>query len=298
MDQHQAMAYFRRVVETGSMAAAARDLGCSRSVISKHLAWLEQWTSSRLLARTTRSMQLTDAGKRFYDYCRRVGEETEQMLASMGQRKNEVSGRLVIGAPVSLTLAALSGHLVAFQQAYPGITLDVRLGDNLSDLIRDGVDVALRARADLEDSTLVATSLATIERVVCASQAYWAEHGMPATPQDLQRHDCLSYLLGSDMQAWEFTVEGRIFRAEVRGRMCSDNTLLLIQFMVEGAGVGLVPEVMVEPQLRDGTLVRALQAYRAVPRTLFAVYPSRAHLPQKVSAFIGFMRQRLGASLA
>lgn len=298
MDQQQAMAYFRRIVETGSMAAAARDLGCSRSVVSKHLAWLEQWTSSRLLARTTRSLQLTDAGKRFYEYCRRVEEETEQMLASMSQRKNEVSGRLVIGAPLSLTLTALSAPLAAFQRAHPGITLDVRLGDSISDLIRDGVDVALRARADLEDSTLVATSLATIERVVCASPAYWREHGMPATPEDLHRHNCLTYLLGSDAQAWEFASEGKTFRAAVSGRMCSDNTLLIIQFMLEGAGVGLVPEVMVQPQLRSGALVRALSGYRAVPRTLYAVYPTRKHLPQKVSAFIGFMRERLGAGTA
>jgi DNA-binding transcriptional LysR family regulator len=295
MDRYLAMECFCRIVETGSFAAAARDLNCSRSVISKYIAFLEQWTQSRLLARTTRQMQLTSAGEHFYAYCRRAACETGEMLQRLKFDQQQLTGRLVVEAPVSLTLAAMSAHFLAFQAAYPGITLDVRLNDNVSDLVREGVDVALRARADLDDSSLIAIPLAQIERVVCGAPAYLAQHGMPAAPSDLERLNCLSYVLGSDAQSWEFSKDGNRFSVAAGGSLRSNNSLLLVEAMLQGVGIGLVPNMIVESHLRSGRLVPVLSNYRSDARTLFAVYPSRSHLPQKVSAFIQFLKSRLQA---
>jgi DNA-binding transcriptional LysR family regulator len=293
MDRHQAMECFRRIVETGSFAAAARDLNCSRSVVSKYMAFLEAWTQSRLLARTTRQQQLTTAGERFYAYCCKIAAETEGMLQEVAAG-HSLSGRLVLDAPVSLTLTTLSPHLLAFQQAYPSVTLDIRLNDNLSDLVRDGVDLALRARGSLDDSSLVATPLAKIERVLCAAPGYWARHGKPATPHDLKQHNCLSYLLASDVQSWEFDREGERFSIDVRGSLRSNNSLMLVEAMLQGVGLALIPAPLVQRHLDSGQLETALDGYHAETRTLYAVYPSRVHLPHKVRALVSFLQARLG----
>lgn len=170
MDRHQAFQCFCRVVETGGFAAAARDLDHSPSMITKTIQQLEEWTGSRLLARTTRRMQLTEAGERFYAYCRRVLDDTERTLSALRAAHGELCGRLVLAVPVSLTLSFLKDHLHAFQSAHPGIELEVRLSDRPVDLVRDGVDVALRGRAQLEDSSLVAVPLMVMHRAVAAAR--------------------------------------------------------------------------------------------------------------------------------
>lgn len=293
MDRHLAMDCFRRIVETGSFAAAARDLDYSRSIVSKYMAFLEQWTQSRLLARTTRQMQLTDAGERFYAYCCTVAAETEAMLQAIDRDGSSMSGRLVVEAPVSLTLAAFAPHFLAFQAEHPQLTLDLRLNDSVSDLVREGVDVALRARASLDDSSLIAVPLATIDRVLCAAPGYWARHGKPATPDALRGHNCLAYLLASDVQSWDFYTDAEHRSIEVQGSLRSNNSLMLVEALLQGAGVALLPLALVQEHLRSGRLETALDSYRTDARTLYAVYPSRQHLPHKVRALIAFLKQRL-----
>lgn len=293
MDRHTAMHCFCRVVEQGSLSAAARDLNLSNSVVTKAVQSLEDWTGCRLLARTTRNMQPTQAGERFYAFCVRMLSEVEDALTDVRAVGQGLTGRLVVAAPASLTLSTLAPHLHAFQQAHPQIELEVQLHDRAVDMVRDGIDVALRGRAALEDSTLVAVPLMELARVVCAAPAYWARHGRPATPQDLVQHNCMHYLLGEDREAWSFDGPDGVVRVPVRGNFRSDNSLLLIDAMRRGAGLGLVPALMVQEALAQGTLQTALEDFRAQPRRLFALYPSRAHLAAKVQAFVAFLRARL-----
>lgn len=296
MDRHLAIQCFCRVVETGSFAAAARDLDCSRSAVTKYVQFLEDWTASRLLERTTRAMQLTEAGERFYAYGRRVLADTEQTLTAIAADRAEVSGRLVVAAPVSMTLACLSEHLHAFMQAHPAVQMDVRLSDIQVDLIREGVDVALRGQAQLDDSSLVAVPVMQFERTVCASPAYWLAHGHPERPADLVHHNCLPYLLAGDATRWQFTGPDGVHEVAVQGNFRADNSLLLVDAMCRGLGVGLVPTVMMRDELQAGRLVPTLTAYRLEPRQLFAVYPSRDHLPERVRAFVRFLKARLSGA--
>ncbi|MCZ4317283.1 LysR family transcriptional regulator [Comamonadaceae bacterium G21597-S1] len=299
MDRYLAMTCFCKVVETGTLAGAGRALDLSPSVVTKYMQQLESWTSSRLLARTTRALQLTEAGEQFHAYCLRVLADTDQTLGLLREQRGEPAGRLVVFAPVSLTLSVLAPHLHVFQQQHAAITLELRLDDRAVNLVRDGVDVALRGQAQLEDSSLVATRLMELPRVVCAAPSYWRTHGLPQAPEALQQHDCFDYLLGSDAGHWRFECDGgRSQTVVVRGSLRSDNTLLLIDAMLRGRGVGLVPRPMVADALADGRLEPALQDWRAAPRQLFAVYASRAHLPGKVQAFIAFLRTRLGTDQA
>jgi DNA-binding transcriptional LysR family regulator len=297
MDRHLAMQCFCRVVETGSFAAAARDFDHSPSMVTKYIRYLEQWAACRLLARTTRTMQMTEAGERFYAYCRRVIDDTEQTLGALRSATAEVAGRLVVGVPVSLTLSFLKDHLHAFQQAHPAVELELRLSDRPVDLIREGVDVALRGQAQLEDSSLVAVPLMVMERAVAASPLYWRQHGKPDHPQALAPLNCLPYLLGTDAARWQFDgADGRHVVA-ARGSFRADNSLLIIDAMVRGVGVGLVPRLMMRSELRDGRLETALDDYRTEPRSVHAVYASREHLPERVRGLVRFLKERLrGAS--
>jgi DNA-binding transcriptional LysR family regulator len=294
MDRHLAIQCFCRVVETGSFAAAARDLDCSRSVVTKYIQYLEEWTASRLLARTTRTMQLTQAGEQFYSYCKRVVQDTDATLSAIRDAAGKPRGRLVVAAPVSITLGWLAPHLHDFREAHPDIELELRLSDKTSDLVREGVDVALRGQARLEDSTLVATPLAVMERQLVAAPAYWRRVGKPRHPRELDPRHCLPYLLGSDALQWRFFGPEGEFAVDVQGPLRTDNTLFLLDALRRGMGVGLVPEVLVAQ--RGAGLAPALTSWRTEPRSLFAVYPSRAYLPARTTALVRFLKARLAGN--
>ncbi len=293
MDRHQALHCFCRVVETGGFAAAARDLDLSPSLVTKTIQQLEEWSGSRLLARTTRRMQLTEAGERFYAYCRRVIDDTERTLGAIRAAQGQLGGRLVLAVPVSLTLSFLKDSLYAFQAAHPSIELELRLSDRPVDLVRDGVDVALRGQGQLEDSSLVAVPLMAMERAVAAAPDYWRRHGKPHHPAALASHNALAYLLGSDATRWAFDGPGGPQSVEVHGTFRADNSLLLIDAMLRGLGVGLVPRVMMRNEIAEGRLETALDDWHAPPRQLFAVYPSREHLPERVRTLVRFLKDRL-----
>lgn len=294
MDRHLAMQCFCRVVETGSFAAAARDLDCSRSVVTKYVQYLEDWTQSRLIARTTRAMQLTQAGEQFYEYCKRVVRDTEDTLGAIRDAGATPTGRLVVAAPVSITLGWLGDLLHDFASEHPAIELEVRLSDHASDLVREGIDVALRGRGPLEDSSLVAVPLCSLERAVAAAPSFWKQHGLPAHPRDLQPRHCLPYLLGSDAFHWRFTGPDGVHSLMPAGRIRTDNSLLLLDAMRRGLGVGLVPTVLLDKA--GASLQRVLTEWRTEPRNLFAVYASRRYPPARTTALVRYLRRRLAGN--
>ena len=291
MDKQEAMICFCRVVDAGSFAAAARDMGCSPSLVTKQVKLLEQWTASRLIARSTRSLQLTDAGHRFYKYCRHVLDETESMLSDMQIGASRLAGKLVVAAPASLTLGHVGRAIQDFAALHPGVQLEVHLSDHTTDLIKEGVDVALRGKGRLEDSSLVALPLWRFSRVLIASEGYIARHGEPSTPNDLRHHDCLGYTLGSDAACWVFNdPDGQRIEVEVTGSIFSDSSAFLVDAVSRDLGIALVPGVLIagKTQLRS-----LLTNWSVEPRTLFAVYVNRAFVPAKTSAFVKFLRQKL-----
>jgi DNA-binding transcriptional LysR family regulator len=296
VDRHLALQCFCRVVEAGSFAAAARDLNFSPSMVTKSVQWLESWTGNRLIARTTRRMQLTEAGERFYAFCRRVIADTDETLGELRAAAGALGGRVVVAVPVSLTLSFLQDHLHAFQAEHPDIELELRLSDRPVDLVREGVDLALRGQSQPEDSSLVAVPLMSMDRAVAASPAYWRRHGKPEHPSALARHNCLAYLLGGDAARWVFEgAEGRHV-VDVQGSLRADNSLVLVDAMRRGVGVGLVPRVLMQAELAGGALETALDDWRVPPRQVFAIYPSRRHLPRRVRALVRFLQQRLAPS--
>jgi DNA-binding transcriptional LysR family regulator len=202
----------------------------------------------------------------------------------------------VLAVPVSLTLSFLKDLLHAFQAAHPGIELELRLSDRQVDLVRDGVDLALRGQAQLEDSSLIAVPLMEMQRAVAAAPDYWRRHGKPEHPLALASHNCLSYLLGSDASRWAFHGPGGPHSVEVRGSLRVDNSLMLIDAMLRGIGVGLVPRLMMQGAIAEGRLETVLEDWRTEPRQVFAVYPSREHLPERVRTLVRFLKERLATA--
>ena len=289
------IAVFVRVVERGSFTLAADDLELSRAVVSKYLTRLEDRLGARLLNRTTRRLSLTEAGAALFEASRGALERIEDAEQAIAHLQSAPRGRLRVSAPMSFGILHLGPAFADFAQAFPDVTLDVRLDDRFVNLVEEQVDVAVRIGA-LTDSSLVARRLAPARSVVCASPAYLAEHGEPETPQDLASHDCLLYSYQSTANVWRFTDrDGNETPVAVTGSLRVNNGIVLAEAAVAGRGVLMTPTFYVGHLLRAGKLRAILPGYRLLPElAVHAVWPQRGYVPPKVRAFVDFLAQRFG----
>ncbi|HEY4637178.1 MAG TPA: LysR family transcriptional regulator, partial [Burkholderiales bacterium] len=234
------MLVFSKVVEAGSLSAAARELGVSTAVVSRTLAALEARLGVRLVNRTTRSLHLTDEGASYYETSQRILAEIDEADAAVTSRRIEPQGVLKVALPASFGHQHIAPLVPRFAQRYPKVELALSLSDRSINLIEEGFDLAVRI-AELKDSSLAARKLAPNRRVVCASPAYLREHGEPKTPQDLTRHNCLvaSWEHGFAM-TWEYkSPTGKRGSVRVTGRYACDNWEVLREWAVAGLGVAL-----------------------------------------------------------
>lgn len=292
MDKLVAMRTFRRVVELGGFAAAARDLGLSNAAVSKHVAELEAHLGATLLTRTTRRLSVTEAGRGYYDRCARILDDVREADIAVRELQTAPRGLLRVNAPMSFGLKHLSPILPEFMARYPEVRVDLAMNDRVVDLIEEGFDVALRIRAELADSSLIARRLASVRRVLCASPAYLAKHGAPVAAEDLARHRCLVYSLSEAPNAWTLRRPGGEVTVKVEGWLTANSSLVLRDALLNGGGVALVPTFLIGSDLDDGRLTRILGDHEAAGRTLFAVYPPGRHLSPKVRAFVDFLAER------
>lgn len=197
------MESFAAVVEHGSFTAAAEQLNVSKPVISKQVSQLEHQLGARLLNRTTRRLHLTEAGERFYLHCRRALDEAIEAELAIATLQTEPQGTLRITAPQCLALSLFKEAMPAFQARYPKIRLELSISGRMVDLVQEGFDAALRI-GELEDSSLIARRLATARFMVCASPAYWQQHGRPTHPRELAEHNCLIYSESAQPRQWGF----------------------------------------------------------------------------------------------
>ncbi len=290
------MLVFSKVVQAGSLSAAARELGVSTAVVSRTLAALETRLGVRLVNRTTRSLHLTDEGASYYETSQRILAEIDEADAAVTSRRIEPQGVLKVALPASFGHQHIAPLVPRFAQRYPKVELALSLSDRSINLIEEGFDLAVRI-AELKDSSLAARKLAPNRRVVCASPAYLREHGEPKTPQDLTKHNCLvaSWEHGFAM-AWEYkSPVGKRGTVRVTGRYACDNWEVLREWAVAGLGVALKSTWDVRRQLEEGTLVPLLPGYDfGTDVAIYAVYPHRRHLPAKTRAFIDFLAESFG----
>jgi DNA-binding transcriptional LysR family regulator len=294
MDRLAALEAFARVAETGSFSAAARAMGLSKSLISRQVSALEAELGSRLIARTTRSLTLTEAGRGYYEQVARILAQMEEADLSVSQLQATPRGKLRVNAPMSFSLLRLAPALPDFLALYPEIDVDIAMNDRRVDLMEEGFDLAIRI-GRLADSSLVARKLGPMQRIVCASPAYFAEHGLPTVPADLKGHACLCYSNADTVDEWRFSEpDGRPITVEVKGRVRANNGDLLRIAALRGLGLVDLPSFLVGADIEAGTLVPVLHSFIRQEGGIYAVYPHARYLPPKIRVFIDFLADRWG----
>lgn len=294
MDRIGDIALFLRVLDLGSISAAARQLDLSVAVASQRLKRLEQELGVRLLHRTTRRLQATAEGHALAARGRMLVEELEALGQSLRQAGSEVSGTLRVTMSASFGRQHVSPLLPDFMALYPGVRLHIHLSDQLVDLVQEGFDLAIRIGA-LDDSGLVARRIASNQRVLCASPAFLQRHGTPGTPADLARLDCLLLFGRHGRQTnWQLQgPDGAWHEVAVSGPLESNLGELLRDAAVAGQGIATHSLWHVADDLADGRLVRVLPEYQLRDTGIHAVMPERRYIPPRVRVFVDFLAARL-----
>lgn len=292
MDRLQGMAVFARVAELGSFSLAARQLGLSKSMVSKHVTALEERLGVRLLNRTTRRLALTEAGAVYRDHCARVVQDVDEADLAASQHSEAPRGRLRISAPMSFGFLQLGPLLPEFMALYPALEVELILDDRVVDLLEEGVDVAVRI-GQLADSSLIARRLASARTLCVAGPAYLARAGRPQAPADLGRHNCLRYSYRRQPDDWSFARGGEQVRVRVRGNLQANNGDVLRAAARGGVGIVCLPDFLLGEDLGTGALVHLLSDWEAPEVPIHAVFPSQRHPSAKLRAFIDFLVRRL-----
>lgn len=292
MDQLSAMRAFVRVVQTGSFSATGREMKTSQTTISKKVAALEKKIGVKLLARSSRDHALTPAGARYYQTCVDILGELDEAETAARSETASPQGTVRISAPVAFGRILLAPIMAEFFQRYPDIKVDLRLSDRHTDLISDGIDVAIRAR-QLEDSTLVARHLFDNPMLVLAAPSYLDRNGTPKKPDDLTQHNCLIYSGMQEVNIWRFTKEDKEHSVAVSGNFQSDNGDVLLEVALTGMGIVILPIWMVESHIKAGRLKQVMSDYLGQNLPFNAVYLQSRYTPLKVRCLIDYLKDKL-----
>ncbi|VCU70421.1 HTH-type transcriptional regulator DmlR [Pigmentiphaga humi] len=289
MDRFTVMKSFVSVVETSSFSVAARALGLSRALVSRHIADLEQQVGARLLNRTTRSVTLTEAGISHFDFCQRILAEIKEEEESLRGLRERPEGALGIVSPKWIGSLDLGDAIASFAAEYPLIKVRLELGgmsDRTHEFLSSGYEIAFQTKY-LRDSSVMVKKMATLQFVVCASPAYLARSRRPMEPRDLLEHKCLVH---TNDPIWHFTTEEEKLRIKVENVAFSSNTFLVLQkAAVQGLGIAMLPLRSALRELREGELEIVLPGFKVPDRPLYAIYAPGAHRIRKIQCFLDFI---------
>lgn len=297
MDRITDLQLFLRVLDLGSISAAARSLDLSVGVASQRLKRLERALGVKLLHRSTRQLHATPEGIALAEQGRSLIEDLEALTSSLRQAGKDVAGTLRVTVPAAFGRQYISPLLPQFLHRYPSLRVSIDMSDTLVDLVGEGFDLAIRI-GQLEDSSLVARRLAANRRVLCAAPSYLKRRGTPQHPQELAEHDCL-LMLGpkGPRDQWTLTApDGTVASMRVRGRLESNMGEAIREAALAGLGISLHSLWHVCDDLRNGRLVLVLPDYRLADSAIYAVMPPRRMVLPRVRAFIDFVSEQLHPS--
>ncbi|WPZ35882.1 LysR family transcriptional regulator [Thalassobaculum sp. OXR-137] len=300
MDRLQALQLFARVVERGTISAAGRSLGLSKTVASKRLQDLEADLNISLLNRTTRHVSATEAGQALYDRIVPMIRDMDAIIEQITENSETPSGVLRILARRSFGMLHVVPTLPAFRTAYPEVSVDLHLTETVEIAPSHGVDIAIRLGQPSEKS-LSWQRLTTDRRMLCASPDYFRQNGTPASLGDVDRHNCLAYGQEAEPAVWVSEHLGQRQDVVVSGSLRSNSGEVLRQAALDGLGLTLLPEWMVAWDVAAGRLQTCLDQLRLYPAgygaEIYAVYRRDPRLPRKVEAFLGHLQRHLGTHL-
>ncbi|WP_088893231.1 LysR family transcriptional regulator [Leptolyngbya ohadii] len=294
MDKFDSIRAFTQVVNSGGFAAAAREMGLSRSAVNKLVIALEDELGVQLLHRSTRVVTPSEAGLAFYERCVEILASLEEAERSIAQLHDEPRGRLRINAPMSFGTMVLAPALADFLAQYPDLQVQLTLSDRFIDPIEEGFDVTVRIAEPQESASLIIKPLATVERILCAAPAYLETHGAPQTIDELRHHSCLHYGQLAIENQWTLIGAAEVQTIPVKGVLCSNNGEVLREAAVRGLGITVLPAFIVAQELQQGTLQRVLPDYQASELAISVIYPVNRHLSTKVRLLTDFLQERFG----
>ncbi|MBM0744849.1 LysR family transcriptional regulator (plasmid) [Phormidium sp. CLA17] len=296
MDRLDCIQSFVRVVEAGSFSAVARELNTSQPTISKQIAALEDYLDVQLLARSTRKLQLTQEGERFFEHCQEVLDAAAAAEASVGQRQNPV-GTLRVSCPVAFGQHVLMPCIKDFLDRYPDIKLDLTLSDRFIDLVEEGTDLALRI-GQVNDPTLITHHLGLTRRVTVGATTYFCKHPEPQTPEALVNHNCIVYTRLATGNEWHFQQPtGETVQVMAKGNLQTDNSTIIREAVLSGLGVAVCPVWLFGDLLNSDSLRIVLREYQPVPLPIHAVYRRGRFIPAKVRCFIKYLTNEFKLNL-
>lgn len=287
MDRIDAMQAFVTVAELNGFAPAARRLKLSPSAVTRLVAALEERLGARLLQRTTRSVALTDAGRRYLERARRILADIEEAEADAEGERTVPSGRLVVSAPAGFGRLHVSPVMIAYLKRHREVSAELRLEDRMVNLVEDGIDCAVRI-GQLADSSLVARHVGDMRRIVVASPAYLKAHGEPRTPEALADHQTIRFGPWSD---WRFDKDGRELRIALAPRLVTNNADAALQYAEAGGGLTRVLAYQAADAIKRGKLRIVLAGFEQPKLPIHIVYPTSRLLSAKVRAFIDLVTE-------
>lgn len=298
MDRLEAMSMLVAVVEAGSFSAASRKLGIPLATLSRKVSELEAHLNARLLLRSNRKLTLTHAGSTYFTACKQVLERVHEIEHLAAGEEGTPRGDLVVTAPIVLGRLHLLPIIEEFLAAYPEMSVRLRLSDSILHLAEENIDVAVRI-GKLPDSSMIATQVGTVCRVVCASPGYLESHGRPARPADLAGHACISYEALPSGPVWTFTPRND-FPAEtvsIKPRLSVNAAEAAIDAAIAGVGLAHVLSYQVAQPVEEKKLQLVLREYEPTPIPVSVMHLSQRLVPGKTRCFMDFavprLRQRL-----
>lgn len=290
------MVTFARVVEANSFAAAAKRLGVTTSVASKHVAKLEKSLGARLLNRSTRKLSLTEAGGAFYEHCARLIEELEASDQAIADAQSELRGALRISAPPSMVALHIAPALGEFRRRYPKLELEIDLSNRVVDFSEEGYDMALRVTRQPAAPELCSRLLAPLNVRLVAAPEYLRARGTPQHPRELSGHECLLFSLDEDPTQWGFqSPAGESLSVPVQGAFRSNVMEPLYKMVLHGLGIAQLPTYMIGEDVRRGRLVHLLRDWHGYEGAqIYAVWPRHRRDSRKVRLFVEFLAEQFG----
>jgi DNA-binding transcriptional LysR family regulator len=285
---------FVRVVEKGSFAAAAQDLGLSPSAVSKIVTRVEERLGVQLLTRTTRRIALTPEGETYFQRCRDILAAIEAAEAEVSSSGSSLQGPVRISASTSIGRYQIAPILPGFLARHPAIVVELDATDRQIDLIAENVDIAIRT-GELADSSLVARKVSEARRIICASPSYLERHGVPTVPADLLSHNCLLVTNFAHLARWPFYTPEGINRLVVSGNVTSDSSDILQELALEGHGIIRTLDILAARHVHRGRLVALLtDVHVADPTPIWAITPPGRNRVPRVRAFLDYLVEQLG----
>lgn len=291
MDLVKCMEAFVVTVKTGSFAQTSISLNTSPQMVAKYILFLENYLGLKLLNRTTRSQNLTEFGKQYYERCLFILSEINNTKTLAQKYSKEPKGRLRISAPVSYGQFNLIPVIRDFMKCYPKVNIDIQLSDRFIDLVKDDFDVVFRVGA-LTDSGLIARKLNDLQLIFAASPSYLACYGMPSEPDDLKNHQCLVYQYVNPAKKdnlWPFRINGELVNVPIAGAFKCNNTSALAAAAVEGLGITMLPDSVLSESIKQSKLIPVLQNFLPPVREVHLLYTADKQRLPKLNIFIEFI---------